>query len=274
MSGPSTPPPLIPAAAVILLRDTAGGFEVLMQQRREEQRAFAGVLAFPGGKLCPVDHTAEFAGLADLPPESAYEPARRLAALRELFEECGILLARNGHGALERSALLAERERLDREPGAWPAALRHSRLRFAADLLTPWARWMTPEFAPRRFDSTMFLARAPLEQPPIDGREAVAHLWARPSDLLADAEAGRRQIVFVTRMNLLRLAQFASVDEALEASARGPHAAIAPWRIETPGGPMLRIPDWAPYPVREMPFATSSVAIELERLARGAQPRS
>ncbi len=262
----------VPAAAVILLRDAAPGLEVLMQQRREQVGAFAGVLAFPGGKVAAVDRDPRFLARADLGGESPFEPARRLAALRELFEECGILLARGPGAALAaRDALLPERERLDRDPAAWPVALAALDLRLAADLLAPWARWITPEFAPKRFDSTMFVAEAPAGQAAIGGREADEYVWARPSDLIADAERGARQIVFVTRMNLLRLALHRTVADVMAAARRGPHDPIRPWRAETPDGPVIRIAADAPYPVHEMPFAASSVAIELKRLARKSQ---
>jgi 8-oxo-dGTP pyrophosphatase MutT (NUDIX family) len=272
MADPAPPAP-VPAAAVILLRDAPGGVEVLMQRRREQAAAFAGVLAFPGGKVAAVDSAREFAAAADLGLPHPFEPARQLAALRELFEECAILLARAAGepaGFAARDPLLAHRERLDREPALWPALLAERGLRLAADALVPWARWVTPDFAPRRFDSTLFAAEAPAGQAPIGGSEAEDYLWARPADLLAAADREELYLVFVTRMNLMRLAQHASVAEALEAGRRGPHPIIQPRKILTTEGDMLVIPDEAPYPVRTLPFAHSSVMVEKARLARAA----
>src|SRR6185436_7321952 len=139
-----------------------------------------------------------------------------------------ILLARGAKGADARAALLPHRERLDKSPELWPSVLAEHELRLAADLLVPWARWVTPDFAPRRFDSTLFAAAAPPEQEAVGGSEAEAYLWARPTDLLAAAEREEIYIVFVTRMNLMRLAQYADVQEALAAGRRGPFPTIQP----------------------------------------------
>ena len=274
MTAPAAPPAPIPAAAVILLRDGPGGLEALMQRRREQASAFAGVLAFPGGKIAAIDSDPGFAAAADLGPPHPFEPARQLAALRELFEECAILLARDAGGAAgyaARESLLEHRERLDRDPALWPALLAERGLRLAADALVPWARWVTPVFAPRRFDSTLFVAATPPGQAPIGGREADDYLWARPADLLAASDRGELDIVFVTRMNLMRLAQYSSASEALAAGRRGPHPTIQPRKVETPEGEMLVIPDEAPYPVRTLSFVHSSVMVEKARLARAAK---
>ena len=247
MSQPASPPsPAIPSAAVILLRDAAGGIEVLMQRRRDQATAFAGVVVFPGGKVAAIDSHAELHAAADLGPPEPFEPARQLAALRELFEESAILLARGPADA---------RERLLPEHG----------LRLAADLLVPWARWVSPVFAPRRFDSTLFAAAAPAGQAPVGGSEAEEYAWARPLDLLAQADREEIYLVFVTRMNLMRLAQYATVAEALEAGRRGPHPTIQPARAETPEGAMVRIVPDAPYPVHQLPFKYSSTAIDARR---------
>ena len=275
MTTPPAPPAAIPAAAVILLRDGPGGLEALMQRRREQASAFAGVLAFPGGKVAAIDSDPGFAAAADLGPPLPFEPARQLAALRELFEECAILLARGpGGGFAARETLLEHRERLDRDPALWPALLAERGLRLAADALVPWARWVTPVFAPRRFDSTLFVAEAPPGQAPIGGREADDYLWTRPADLLAASDRGELDIVFVTRMNLMRLAQHASVGEALAAGRRGPHPTIQPRKVDTPDGEMLVIPDEAPYPTRELSFVHSSVMVEKARQARAAMKKS
>ena len=86
MADAATPPAPLPAAAVILLRDAPGGLEVLMQRRREQAKAFAGVLAFPGGKVAAIDSDPAFVAAADLGAPEPFEHARQLAALRELFE--------------------------------------------------------------------------------------------------------------------------------------------------------------------------------------------
>jgi 8-oxo-dGTP pyrophosphatase MutT (NUDIX family) len=262
MSEPASPPPAIPSAAVILLRDSAGGIEVLMQRRRDQASAFAGVVVFPGGKVAAIDAHPDLHAAADLGPHEPFEPARQLAALRELFEESAILLAR-GNDA--RASLLPHRERLDKAPDLWPSLLAQHGLRLAADLLVPWARWVTPVFAPRRFDSTLFAAAAPPDQAPVGGSEAEEYVWSRPLELLAAADREEIYLVFVTRMNLMRLAQYANVADALEAGRRGPHPTIQPAKAETPAGDMVRIPREAPYPVHELPFKYTSTAVDARR---------
>ena len=271
MSEIAPPPAPTPSAAVILLRDGAGGLEVLMQCRREQASAFAGVVVFPGGKVAAIDSDPGFHAAADLGAPQPFELPRQLAALRELFEESAILLARGKESRDARAALLPHRERLDKNPDLWPALLAEHGLRLAADLLVPWARWVTPVFAPRRFDSTLFAAAAPEGQAPIGGREADEYLWARPADLLAAADREEIYVVFVTRMNLMRLARHESVSEALAAGRRGPHPTIQPVKTETPAGDVMRIPAEAPYPVRELPFAMSSVAVDARRRANLAR---
>lgn len=271
MSQPAQPQVPIPSAAVILLRDGSGGLEVLMQRRREQAAAFAGVVVFPGGKVAAIDSDPAFHAAADFGAPYPFAPARQLAALRELFEESAILLARGAPEAAARAALLPHRESLDRDPALWPSLLAERGLRLAADRLVPWARWVTPVFAPRRFDSTLFAAAAPQGQAPIGGREADEYLWARPAEFLAAADREELYLVFVTRMNLMRLAQYASVAEALAAGRRGPHPTIQPLKTATPAGDMIRIPDDAPYPVRELPFAYSSVAVDARRRAKAAE---
>ncbi len=211
-------------------------------------------------------HGADFVAAADYLITSVTALADD--ALRELFEESAILLARGAADA--HSRLLPHRERLDKAPELWPALLAEHGLRLAADLLVPWARWVTPVFAPRRFDSTLFAAAAPPGQAAVGGSEAEEYVWARPLDLLAQADREEIYLVFVTRMNLMRLAQYARVAEALEAGRRGPHPTIQPARAESPDGDMVRIPPEAPYPVHELPFKYTSTAVDARRREKRA----
>jgi 8-oxo-dGTP pyrophosphatase MutT (NUDIX family) len=270
MSESPQPQAPTPSAAVILVRDGPSGIEVLMQRRRDQASAFAGVVVLPGGKVAAIDSHPALHAAADLGPPEPFEPARQLAALRELFEESAILLARGAKGADARAALLPHRERLDKAPDLWPTLLAEHGLRLAADLLVPWARWVTPTFAPRRFDSTLFAAAAPPDQAPVGGSEAEEYLWARPADLLAAAEREEIYIVFVTRMNLMRLAQYETVAAALAAGRRGPYPTIQPRKAETPAGDMVRIPSDAPYPVHELPFKYTSTAVDARRREKAA----
>lgn len=236
----------IPAASVILLRDGADGLEVLMIRRHEGLRFAPGATVFPGGRIDPDDH-------APTPPGSSAEGLdhlpQRLAAIREAFEECGILLtdppAEGGRLAGLRSP----------SGGPFHERLRQAGLEPAVEALAPFARWQTPATVWRRFDTTFFLACAPDRQDAVvDGGEAVAALWGSPAVILEAEGKGLLSLVFATRMNLLRLAPCRTVKDALaEAARHQPMVPILPEAVQTPGGPVLRIPAGLGYAPTEFP---------------------
>ena len=135
--------------------------------------------------------------------------------------------------------------------------LRDAGLRPAVDAMVPWARWITPDLVRRRFDTYFFAAMAPAGQEVAhDGGETVDHVWLRPETALADAEAGRRRVIFVTRMNLMKIDTYPNAAAALAGAAHHDLDAIQPARAETPEGTMIRIRDNAGYPVNQMPIST------------------
>jgi 8-oxo-dGTP pyrophosphatase MutT (NUDIX family) len=236
MSEPATPRP---AATLLLLRDGPSGLEVLMVARAREVDFAAGALVFPGGRV-----EAEDAALAA--PEDPLG-AFRVAAIRETFEECGVLLAEPGATA---------------GAGAFGAALAAQRLAPATRALAHFAHWITPRHSPKRYDTHFFLARAPAGQEAVqDGREAVEAVWVNPAAALAEAEAGRRTLVFPTRLNLRRLAPMRSVAEALAHAAAAPVVTVTPEPVTDAAGQVfLRIPEAAGYggglfPARDRPAA-------------------
>ncbi|MCG5243955.1 NUDIX hydrolase [Azospirillum doebereinerae] len=227
-----------PAASLVLLRDGAEGLELFMIERHGGLRFAPGATVFPGGRLEGEDHAPGWrrfwpdgAAPADLP--------QRVAALREAFEECGLLLTDDPPDAARleslRRAMAAGRifaEALD-EAALVPAPAR----------AVPFSRWVTPDTLPRRFDTLFLLARLPPGQTPVmDGGEAVAGRWTTPRRILADADAGTCRLVFVTRMILLRLAGCADPDSALRLAAGCDLSPIQPGVVETPAGPVFRIP--------------------------------
>ncbi|MBP2314734.1 NUDIX hydrolase [Azospirillum soli] len=227
----------IPSASLILLRDGAEGLELFMIRRNAGLRFAAGATVFPGGRVDPEDG-------AGAPGD---DRTLRRAAIREAFEECGILLARGGVDAALLEVL--------RAPSPVPLAerLRLAGLEPAVEALVPFARWITPETVWRRFDTTFFLAPAPVGQvATVDGGEAVAGLWGTPAAILREAEAGRLSLVFATRMNLMRLSGCGSVAEALAAAHHQPLVPILPRRIDGPAGAVFRIPDGAGYALTEV----------------------
>ncbi len=185
------------ASTVLLLRKGADGPEVYLIRRAASMAFAAGMYAFPGGAVDPRDATVEPAWAGPSPAEWATrlgldEPTARAvvsAAVREVFEECGVLLAGPDPETVvgdvsapdwesARVALIA------RELG-FAELLANRGLVLRSDLLTPWTRWLTPEFEPRRYDTYFFLARLPAAQLTRDvGGEAEHVLWGPPAELV------------------------------------------------------------------------------------------
>jgi 8-oxo-dGTP pyrophosphatase MutT (NUDIX family) len=238
-------PPVVPvpSSTVLLIRDSANGIEVLMTARHEAAGFAGGALVFPGGKLSPEDSAIADGGAADL-----LHPYR-VAAIRETWEECGILLARRRGAA----ALISGDELRDVPPHEnFNAMVEAAGLQLAGDLLVPFAHWITPQTQPKRFDTQFFLAPAPPGQDARhDGHEAVDANWVTPEQAVRDAEADRVRIVFVTRLNLLKLGQSRSVAEALDRARRDKIVTVQPEIVQTPEGALFRIPPEAGYPISQ-----------------------
>jgi len=224
----STPVPARPAATILLLRDGAQGLEVLMVARAREVDFASGALVFPGGRVEPTD--------AALAPAEDPLGAFRVAAIREAWEESGILLAHPPGPELPPE-------------GEFLAHLHARGVTPTHAALTPFAHWITPAHSPKRFDTHFFLAHAPEDQEAIhDGREAVEAVWIRPDHALSEADAGRRTLVFATRLNLMRLARHDSAEAAIAVARESTIVTVSPEPIpDGAGGTLLRIPEEAGY---------------------------
>lgn len=250
--------PLIPAATILMLRDGAAGLEVFMVVRHHQIDFASGALVFPGGKLAAGDVLAEVRGLCD-GAEGLDDTllALRVAAIREAFEESGVLLARDESGALidgERlSTLEADRPLLDKSDLTIGDFLKREKLRLACDLLQPYAHWVTPKMMPKRFDTHFYLAVAPSDHVAMhDGSEGVDSVWITPGQALEDAAAGKRTVIFPTRMNLEQLAESKSVLEAFEAARARTIVTVEPQVEDRDGTMMLTIPAAAGYSLTEI----------------------
>ena len=233
----------IPASTVLLLRDGAEGLEVLLITRHSASGFAAGALAFPGGKVDPGDEALAPAALA--PPGGAF----RVAAVRETYEEAGLLLARRAG----EERLLGHEEVAALPKIGFAALVAEARLELATDLLVPYAHWITPVDSPKRFDTHFFLAPVPEGQrPSADERETHGLGWMRRAAALAEADAGRANIVFVTRMNLARLAASRSVAAALDAARAAPVVTVCPEIVKREEGTFFRIPEAAGYGAGEI----------------------
>ncbi len=226
-----------PAASILLLRDGPAGLETFMVVRHHQIDFASGALVFPGGRMEAADAEIVAAPADPLAPF-------KVAAIREAFEECGVLLARaEGEDGFVPAARAAA---LDR---AAPFAdlMAREELAPALDALVPFAHWITPDFVPKRFDTHFFLAVAPADQALVhDGREAVDSVWISPRQALA--EHGRRfKLLFPTHRNLWKLAAHADAASALAAARSTPVVTVQPERVTVDGGPGLRIPAEAGY---------------------------
>lgn len=239
-----------PAATVLLLRDGATGIEVFMQVRHQDMKFASGALVFPGGRVDAEDY-ALAADAVHSPATVALDPlagALRIAAIRETFEESGVLLARPRG---EMRLIPVERlSGLDATRRDFAQMLADEDVVLAVDLLVPFAHWITPVHNPRRFDTHFFALAAPEDQLAAhDGHESVESMWIAPRDVIAGSEAGRFKLVFATLMNLKRLDRYATVADALRAAAEAPVVTVTPELVARGEGNIrqMRIPAEAGY---------------------------
>jgi 8-oxo-dGTP pyrophosphatase MutT (NUDIX family) len=250
----SQPAPPRLSATILLLRDTPQ-FEVLMVKRHNQIDFASGALVFPGGKTEAGDadpawseHCADW---ADYAPD---ERTLRIAAIREAFEEAGLLLAAGAGGLWSSDAeAMDARVLVERGERAFIDLVKSLNIKLNLSALTRFARWITPVMMPKRFDTHFFLAVAPVDQLAIcDGRETVDAEWLTPEEALALAETGARTIIFPTRMNLKLLGESQDAGAAVDAARRRPEVVVTPWVEKRPAGSVLVIPPDAGYgPVEE-----------------------
>jgi len=218
----------------MLVRDGASGLEVFMVRRSLGLVFAGGAHVFPGGAVDEGDRGMErwSVGRTDGEASAALGVARGglafwVAAVRECFEEAGFLLARTGDGDIvalddaRTAARFSDFRRAIADGERTLAELCESEgLRLAVDGMQYVSRWITPEGAPRRFDTRFFVGAAPERQTPLhDARETIAHEWVRPGDVLDRHRQGDVDLMFPTQSSLECLAGEDTVDDVLEAAA-------------------------------------------------------
>ena len=253
--------PARPSATLVLLRDGAEGLEVFLIVRHREIEFQGGASVFPGGSVSEADRDpglrARAAGAEGLDDEAF---ARAVAAVREGFEECGLLLAQaDGASSLldaERTAALEPyRAALERDEISLLDVLGRERLVLALDELVPQAHWVTPDFAPKRFDTWFFMARAPEGRTLAhDGMEAIDSIWIRPRQAIAEANAGARRLVFVTRLTVQWLARFGTVADVLAAARAHAILTVQPHLEDRDGERWIAIREDADYDLHAAPL--------------------
>ncbi len=232
-----------PAATVMLLRDAEAGIETFVLRRVPAMAFAAGMTVFPGGGVDRSDRDGTIDWLGPGPdwwgaalaahPDDAHDLV--VAAVRELFEETGVLLAGRDAsgpvatlGEVERAAVIEHRVTMGQ-------VLADGGLRIRSDLLRPWANWLTPPGQGRRYDTFFFAAALPDgQQARMVTSEADLGEWRRPADLLAERAAGQTKLLPPTMAMLRDLAGFASVDHVLTA-----HRVVTKVRVRPEDVPRL-----------------------------------
>jgi 8-oxo-dGTP pyrophosphatase MutT (NUDIX family) len=258
------------AATVVLLREGAGGaLEVYLVKRSRMVDFMAGAHVFPGGRLDKGDSSpsacallsTDTAALQDRlgePLQAAHAAGLFVAAVRETFEEAGLLLGRLAAG------WGAEDARRAAAGGALFTTLVQS---IDAAALVPWVRWVTPDISPRRFDARFFLARAPEGQEPrVDGHEATEGLWITPQKAIERWLGGEMLLPPATAKCLDALAALRTVEAALEAAARRPPPVMQPlvWNDKERGRAYISLPGDPRHPVREDALGGTILRLQLE----------
>jgi 8-oxo-dGTP pyrophosphatase MutT (NUDIX family) len=256
-------PPAVPrdSATVMLVRPASAGLEVYML-RRQASMAFApGAYVFPGGSVDARDadeevawtgpDAAEWGRIFAAPPSLAR--ALVCAAVRETFEESGVLLAGESPASVVADTTSddweADRRALIDRSVSLGELLTRRGLVLRSDLLRPWARWITPVVEPRRFDTRFFAAALPPGQRTRDvGGEASEVAWVRPADALASGRRGEIRLFPPTMVSLSELADCGDLGTVLA----GPRhvAPIIPEVQEREGAVWLTVPGLAEFPAR------------------------
>ena len=257
---PKDPVTPIPAATVISLRDTPTGMEVLMVQRTKKADFAGGALLFPGGKVDNSDYEVLKLDRCSLPnnvPDN--QKALRVAGVREMFEEAGLLFVR-GSGdthviSKERAEVLKNiyRQDLLSQKITFHEIVEAEDLVVASDLLIPFAHWITPITGRKRFDTHFLVAQSPDGHiASHDGSETLDTVWIDPLTAITEAEEGKRRVVFPTRMNLKKVSESTTVASAIRLAKITPVVTVLPEVHDVDGGRHLKIPIEAGYGISEI----------------------
>ena len=258
---PAVPATPRPAATIVLLRDGPDGLEVLLMKRNRSAGFVPGAYVFPGGRVDGTDaEDAAMTRLDGLSPSAAAERlalpdgdppaiAYYLAALREAFEETGILVAERPDGsppptAAEDAAVDDVRNHLMADDITFSGALERLGARVQGDSIEYIAHWITPRPEPRRYDTRFFAARvAEGATPIVDPREMSDAVWLSPRAALTRCDQGTLPMVFPTIRTIEELARYPSVDDALDGYGAATVRTILPTLVITPTGVGLQIDD-------------------------------
>ncbi|MEL0081506.1 MAG: NUDIX hydrolase [Gammaproteobacteria bacterium] len=259
------------ASTVVLARDTSEGPEVFMLERNIKSEFVSGAYVFPGGAVDKHDthQTLEqiCTGYSDEHASSLVNLEQGglgfwVAAIRECFEECGVLIAESGTDLISFENLRNEkrftqyRDDLNNRKITFSEICRAEGLTLPVDRLTYFSRWLTPVGMPKRFDTCFFICPMPLNQVPLhDGQETVNGIWVTPEDALEKGKAGSIKLVPATIKTLETLSGFPSVSALIE-------GCTPTGKVPTICAEILRDNSGKPVRVR-IPFPDGPVELEM-----------
>jgi len=292
--------PIQPAATVMLVRDAFDGpggptVEVCMLRRNLASEFVAGAYVFPGGSLDPADHGPAVEALCQGRSDAGASAvlgvgsgglAYWVAALRECFEESGVLLARHRTDGEAGGALLdtsdpevaarfaAYRDALNDQRLGLLDICRQEDLVLVVDDVHYVSHWITPELAPRRYDTRFFITAAPTGQTAHhDETETIATIWVRPTEALARVSAGEIELLPPTIANLRSIEGFTSTAEVVAWASQVTHVTtVLPIVLIEDGHILILRPGDTGYEEAMADRMASGVAIDpaLGELARQA----
>lgn len=250
------------ASTVVLLRDGREGLEAYLLRRVATMAFAAGMYVYPGGRVDPRDAELpvnawdgppadDWAGI--LHADAAVARALVCAAVRETFEESGVLLAGEHAGEVVADTTgddwETERQALIDRSLSFASLLERRGLVVRADLLRPWAHWITPEAEPRRYDTRFFVAALPEGQRTRDvGGEADQVVWLRPQEALRRMADGDMFMMPPTAYTLAEFSGYDTVDEVLEAGSRRDVKTVLPKIVVDADETRLLLPHEEGYP--------------------------
>lgn len=253
-----------PASSLLTLREinTPQGtqLQVFMIVRHKKIDFASGAIVFPGGKVAETDYGSIRKQCIQSDQFDDAELALRIAAIRETFEESGLLFARHQNEACyiednEQSHLLKYRNAINAKEITFSEFIQEEKLELAVNALTPFAHWITPEMVPKRFDTHFYITPAPSSQTATpDGNESVEAIWISPNDAVQQGETGALTVIFPTRMNLQKLGNHTSIKNALTHTKRESVVTVKPWTEVINNKTFMCIPKDAGYSEHQIPI--------------------
>lgn len=253
-----------PASTLLALKDVSteqgSELQVFMIVRHKKIDFASGALVFPGGKVAENDYGDIRHHCIGQEQFDDTELALRISAIRETFEESGLLFARHENednyiADNENSKFQQYRDSINAKEITFSDFVQKENLQLTVNDLVPFSHWITPEMVPKRFDTHFYITRAPASQVATpDGHESVDAIWIEANEAVRKGEAGELTIILPTKMNLQKLGENSSVDGALERLRNEEIKTIMPWTEVIDKQRMICIPADAGFAEHQFPI--------------------